>query len=67
MQKVVNECCDCAAGGYPCRGSSCPLRAVTRYYCDKCKSEDVLYEYDGQELCKDCLLEQFPIVDGSEW
>ena len=65
MVVVENECCDCATGAYPCLGSSCPRRHVEHFYCDKCGYEDKLYEYDGKELCAECLLEAVPVVDGS--
>ena len=58
MVRKENECCDCAAPGYPCMGNSCPNRNVTRCYCDKCDSEisqDEVYCYDGMDLCEDCL------------
>lgn len=66
MRRVTNECCDCAVPPYPCLGASCPLRNVEHFYCDKCKSERTLYEYDGAELCEACLLEAVPKVEGSE-
>lgn len=67
MAKVVtNECCNCAVPAYPCIGDVCPLTHVERFYCDKCKEETVLYEYDGKELCAECLLEIMPKVKGSE-
>lgn len=54
--RVENRCCDCATDGYPCRGSSCPNRAVEVYYCDQCKEEiEEVYEVDGEDLCEDCL------------
>ena len=65
MREVTNECVGCA-DAYRCVGHSCPLRQVLHIKCDKCGAETVLYEYDGEELCGDCLLEQFPIVEGSE-
>ena len=65
MVKYENECVDCAVPGYPCRGSACELRKVAHYYCDKCGTEDTLYEYEGQELCGECLLEEVPTVEGS--
>lgn len=65
MLRITNECCDCASPSYPCRGASCPNRNVTRYYCDRCGSESELYDYDGEELCQDCLLEEFPRIEGS--
>lgn len=66
MRIFVNECCDCATPGYPCMGSACPRRRVEHFHCDKCKTEAKLYEYDGKELCEECLLEEFPIVEGSD-
>jgi hypothetical protein len=66
MRVFVNECCDCATPGYPCRGSACPLRRVEHFHCDKCKTEAKLFEYDGKELCEECLLKEFPIVEGSD-
>jgi len=51
-----NHCCDCAVPAYPCRGNICELRHVLVYYCDKCKSEaENLWNYDGKELCEDCI------------
>lgn len=48
-----NECVDC---GLPCIYESCPYWAVTRFYCDECGEEmDVLYYFDWQELCLDCI------------
>lgn len=64
MKKVFNECCNCATPNYPCRGASCPNRAVTRYFCDKCKKEaEQLYHYDGQEMCLDCIEEDLEKVE----
>lgn len=55
MIKIINECCDCAVPAYPCLGSACPRRNVPHYYCDKCKDEERLYYYEGQELCIGCI------------
>lgn len=63
MKKIENECIDC---GLPCIGNSCPYRSVTRFYCDKCGKEDKLYYYDHEELCADCLLKEFEVVEGSD-
>ena len=63
MIKYENECCDCAVPSYPCRGDSCPNRHVKHLYCDRCNDDvDELYDVDGEELCKDCLLEKFEII-----
>jgi hypothetical protein len=63
MQRITNECCDCASGSYSC--GACSLREVKRFYCDKCGSETELFDLDGDELCQDCLLERIPKVEGS--
>ena len=63
MKRYENECVDC---GLPCMGSACPKRKVPHFYCDKCGDETTLYEYDGHELCIDCIQEQLDIVEGSD-
>ena len=62
--KYVDECCDCSVPAYPCLGSSRPNRNVKHLYCDKC-GEDVkrLYEFDGKELCGDCVLKELEVVE----
>lgn len=58
MRKIENDCCDCAAPGYPCMGDSCPLRSAEHIYCDKCKDEITdCYVYDGKDYCEHCILE----------
>lgn len=52
MQRVEDDCVDC---GLPCLGDSCPYRNVRHYYCDDCGDETQLYEFDGEELCIDCI------------
>lgn len=60
MVKIENRCCDCAAPGYPCLGSSCPNRHVEVYYCDKCGEElEDVYEVEGEQLCEECLKDKF--------
>lgn len=64
-----DECCDCATDGYPCRGSSCSNRNVPHYDCDDCKNEfdpDELYDYEGEMLCADCLLDRFETIKAKE-
>ena len=66
--KYENECCDCATESYPCMGSACPNRHVPHFYCDKC-GEDVeeLYKVDGEELCEECLKDNFEKVELEEY
>ena len=60
MIKIENHCCDCAAPGYPCLGSSCPNRHVEVYYCDKCGEElGEVYEVEDEHYCENCLLNLF--------
>ena len=66
MRKVVNECVGCTDIGLHCIGSSCRNRNVIRFYCDRCGAEVKLYHYDDEELCEECLLEDFEVVEGSE-
>lgn len=65
MKKVENECVGCPLE-MGCLGSSCPNINVVHYYCDKCGEETKLYYYDGYELCADCLLEEFEVVEDSK-
>ena len=55
MVEYQNDCCGCAAPGYPCRGSDCPLRHNPHYYCDDCGEEAKLQDFDGEELCSECI------------
>ena len=66
MKKIESECVGCTSVGLYCLGSSCPNRSVVRFYCDCCGYETKLHHYDGKELCKDCLAEEFEVVEGSE-
>ena len=71
MIRVENDFCGCAVPGYPCLGNSCPKRHVKHFYCDECGRETILYEIDGQQLCRecltDCLIKDYDIVEGSEY
>lgn len=65
MKQVENDCVGCPPE-IGCLGSACPYINVIHYYCDHCGAEETLYEYDDEELCKYCLLEAVPKVEGSE-
>ena len=65
MKSIENECVGCPPE-MGCMGSACPYQNVTRYYCDRCGEEDTLYEYYNEELCQECLLKEFKVVEGSE-
>lgn len=66
MRAFENQCTDCATPSYPCQGEHCPRRRVPVFYCDECREQATLYEYNGKELCADCLLKNFEIVEGSD-
>lgn len=59
MVKLENECVDC---GQPCLGNSCPHRNVPHFYCDECGEEETLYEFDGEELCINCIIDRLDEV-----
>ena len=63
MMKVENECVDC---GLPCLYRSCKYYAVTRFYCDQCSDQATLYEFEGRQLCIECIKKLLPLVEGSE-
>ncbi len=65
MKRIENECVGCPKE-LGCMGNSCPYKNVTRFYCDRCGDEATLYYYEDKELCADCLVEQFDMVEGSE-
>ena len=64
MMYIESGCVNC---DLPCLYSSCKYYEVVHYRCDECGEEDVtLYEFDGQELCIDCVAKQLQVVDGSD-
>lgn len=67
MQRIEDECVGCTDIGLYCLGDTCPNRNVIRYYCDYCGEEEKLYYYDNHEICKECLLKNFEVVNGSNW
>lgn len=54
MIEYKDECCGCAAPGYPCLGNSCSNRHVPHYYCDICGKE-ILEE--PSDYCAECAKE----------
>ena len=61
MREYSNECVGCPPER-GCLGDSCPNRHVLRFYCDGCDEETQLYEYEGEELCIDCIEERLEKV-----
>ena len=57
MVRTESGCVGC---GLPCWGVACPHYKVFVLECDRCHSEvDELYEVDGEDLCEDCLKDEF--------
>ena len=50
MIKYENDCVCC---DLPC--IDCGRKRTPHYYCDRCESEDVLYNFEDEELCMDCI------------
>lgn len=65
MKVIENECVGCPKE-MGCLGSACPYVDVPHYYCDYCEKEEKLYHYNGYEICEECLLKEFEVVEGSE-
>ena len=65
MKKTGNDCVGCPPE-MGCLGRFCPYREVDHYYCDDCGDEAPLYEFDGEELCIECIIKRLPKVEGSE-
>lgn len=64
MIKIMDECCDCANGAYPCLGESCEKRHVKHLICDQCNADtETLYDVEGKQLCESCLATQFGTVE----
>ena len=64
MRYYTNECVDC---GLSCLHEGCPYYNVENFKCDFCGEENItLYHYDDSEICGDCLLKEFEIVEGSD-
>lgn len=58
MVQYEDFCVDCPQGCI-----NCGRKHTKVLYCDECKQESQeLYEYEGQELCEECLLEIIPKV-----
>ena len=63
MITYEDECVGCPTE-MGCLVSACPNRNVKHLYCDKCKDDvEKLYKYDGQEICEECLLKEFEVIE----
>ena len=50
MIRIENDCVGCE------RCIGCGRNRTKHYYCDKCKNEEDLYYFEGEELCIDCII-----------
>lgn len=59
MVKYESNCVGCHGIGLHCIGSGCDnYKDVKVFYCDDCGDEverGELYEFDGEQLCIDCI------------
>ena len=60
MVKYEDECLHCDT---VCIGDGCHNRMVPHCYCDRCGDEEKLYEFDGRQLCKDCVIDLLDEVE----
>lgn len=60
MKKEVNNCVGCEV----CY-DYCDYKHIKFYefYCDECGSEEILYDFDGEELCGECILRRLTKVN----
>ena len=58
MKRVENQCVGCPPE-MGCLGTACINRNVVIFTCDRCNNdEETLYEWDGQEVCLDCIMDE---------
>lgn len=59
MLVYEDHCVGCPPGVH-CLGPTCPNRNVPVPYCDRCGDAlDEIYEYEGEEICEECLKKIF--------
>ena len=54
MIKVESGCVGCPPE-MGCLYEGCPYYRELHFYCDECDHEDDLYEFEGRQLCADCI------------
>lgn len=60
MKKIENDCVGCAMGCI-----NCGRKRTPHWYCDNCRDEETLYEFEGQELCINCITKKLTKIEGS--
>lgn len=64
MRVLENDCVSCPPD-LPCIGKNCRYQNIEVYYCDDCGEQKILYEFDGEQLCIDCIAKRLDKVEGS--
>ena len=57
MIEYEDECVGCPPE-IGCMGSACPHRNVPHTYCDYCGDEARLYDWEGDHVCKECVIKE---------
>ena len=61
---MIEERSNCVDCGFPCMGPACRNGAYMAKICDRCGDEvERLYEFDGEELCANCIFEELVEVE----
>ena len=68
MVKYVSECVGCSSIYGTCMKGACPYYSVPVFICDDCGEEvpyGELFEFDGEQLCIDCIKKQLEVVEAA--
>ena len=64
--RVIEDQCVGCPDELGCIGDSCKYKNVECFYCDNCSDQAMLYEFEGRQLCIECIKKLLPLVEGSE-
>ena len=74
--RKIDNCVGCSTVFGNCQGSACPYYPYETVVCDECEEEPYedeqsgckhLYYYNGEWLCRECLLDKFRRIDVDEY
>ena len=65
MVRFEDECVGCPTE-MGCLGGACKYTDVPHLICDICESETILYHFNDQHLCAECVLDQLDEVTMEE-
>lgn len=57
-----DECVDCPKE-IGCIGDNCIYKNVPHFCCDECDNETELYEFEGSQLCLECIKRKLKKVE----